>query len=148
MAKYCIVKEGPALYTECQECPERLCEYFYCLVAGSREFNDYQLLKEKLDKILSNQPHVVIVSGGARGADSLAERYAKEKGVLNVIFPAKWNIYGKSAGYKRNQEMHEYISHSDKRGIVCFWDGQSKGTAHNFELAKKYGTPLRIIRYH
>ena len=56
-------------------------EEFYLLVAGTRTFEDYNFLKEKLDHLLTNQKDrtINIVSGGARGADALAEKYAKEK---------------------------------------------------------------------
>ncbi len=121
---------------------------FYLLVAGSRGFNDYPLLKEKLDYLLQNQSgkEIHIVSGGAKGADTLAEWYAKERGYQMHVFPADWNI-GKSAGYIRNKQMHQFISQFPKRGCVCFWDGESKGTQHNFELCKTFGTPLRIISF-
>jgi len=121
--------------------------YFICLVAGSRSFNDYELLSQTLDNLLSNQPKVAIVSGGARGADSLAERYAKEHNLPLKVFPADWNRFGKSAGYKRNRQMHEFIAQFKNRGCVCFWDGQSRGTAHNFELCKEFNNPLRIKRF-
>ena len=116
------------------------------LVVGSRSFSDYELLKATLDKLL---PHtdIEVVSGGAKGADSLAERYAKEKGYILKIFPADWNKYGKRAGYIRNAEMHEYISKSDERICIAFWDGESKGTQHNFDLAKRYGNHLEIVNY-
>ena len=119
---------------------------FYCLVVGSRTFSDYSLLSDKLDKLLSNQKEVVIVSGGARGADALAKHYAKEHNLDYREFPADWNRYGKSAGYKRNVAMHRYIAQFSDRGCVCFWDGKSKGTQHNFALAEQYKTPLRIIK--
>ena len=121
---------------------------FFCLIVGSRTFADYSLLVEKTDKLLQNKQgkNIIIVSGGANGADKLAERYAKEKGYQLIVMPADWNNDGKSAGYKRNIRMHEYISKKDDRGVIAFWDGQSKGTQHSFELAKKYGNPIRIIR--
>ena len=80
---------------------------FYLLVAGSRSFNNYSLLKEKLDYLLKNQisKEIHIVSGGAKGTDTLAERYAREKGYQLHIFPADWNSFGKSAGYLRNKQM-------------------------------------------
>lgn len=130
----------------CNKCKDRLCEAFFCLVVGSRNFLDYELLKKKLDKVLQHKHQVVIVSGGAKGADSLAEKYAKEKNYPLKIFTANWNSYGKSAGYMRNSQMHEFISRFNNRGIVAFWDGQSKGTKHNFNLAKKFNTPIRIIK--
>jgi hypothetical protein len=122
---------------------------FYLLVAGSRGFNDYPLLKEKLDYLLQNQSgkEIHIVSGGAKGADTLAEWYAKERGYQMHVFPADWNRFGKSAGYRRNEQMHQFISQFPKRGCVCFWDGESKGTQHNFQLCETYGTPLRKIMF-
>lgn len=121
-------------------------EAFYCLVVGSRTFSDYELMKQRLDLLLRNQNNVVIVSGGARGADSLAERYAKEKGHPCKVFPADWSL-GKRAGFIRNKQMHEYIASFDRRGAVAFWDGSSRGTAQNFELAKQYNNPIRIVRF-
>lgn len=145
---FCMAKEGQAVYLDCQECEEKLCEYFFCLVVGSRSFNDYELMERKLDKILSNFEKVVIVSGGCKkGADFLAERYAKERGYPLKIFYADWGAYGKSAGFRRNVQLHEYISKAKCRGCVAFWDGKSKGTEHSFELAKKYGNQLRIIKF-
>lgn len=122
---------------------------FYCLVVGSRTFDNYQLMCEALDHLLQNKKYIVIVSGGAKGADTLAERYANEHGHRLKVFKADWNKYGKSAGYRRNEQMHLYISaHSDKdRGVVAFWDGNSKGTAQNFELAVRYNNPIRIYNY-
>lgn len=123
---------------------------FYCLVVGSRGFNDYQLMCNVLDYLLQNKKYIEIVSGGAKGADSLAERYANEHPNCRLkVFPANWDKYGKSAGYRRNEQMHSYISapSDNDRGVVAFWDGQSKGTAHNFELAIKYNTPIKIYNY-
>lgn len=120
---------------------------FYCLVVGSRGFNDYNLMCQILDYMLQNKTYIVIVSGGAKGADSLAERYAKERGLELKVFPADWDKYGKSAGYRRNEQMHLWISARHNRGVVAFWDSISKGTAHNFELCKTYGNPIRCYNY-
>lgn len=122
---------------------------FYCLVVGSRSFNNYNYMCEKLNSLLQNKKDIIIVSGGARGADSLAERYAKEHGYELKIFNADWNTYGKSAGYRRNEEMHKFISAPSGRDrvVVAFWDGSSKGTAHNFDLAVKYNNPIEVYRY-
>lgn len=138
-------------------CPVGDYDYFYdiypentfaCLVVGSRTFNDYNKLSNTLDKLLQNKTNkdIIIVSGGANGADSLAERYAKEHNYKLIVFRADWNTYGNSAGYKRNDKMHQFIATFDDRGCVAFWDGVSKGTAHNFELAKKYCNTIKTIR--
>lgn len=120
---------------------------YRALIVGSRNFDDYELLEEIMDGRLADKSSVEIVSGGARGADSLAERYAKERGYKLTVFPADWDKYGKSAGYIRNEEMHRYIRESSERLCVAFWDGESKGTAHNFELSKKYNNPIDIVNY-
>lgn len=120
---------------------------FYCLIVGSRTFNNYNYLKEECDFLLKNYDNICIVSGGAKGADTLAEKYAKENNYELKIFRADWDNYSKSAGYIRNEEMHKYISQFDKRGIIAFWDGKSKGTQHNFSLAKKYNNEIKIIEY-
>ena len=124
-------------------------EYFALLIAGSRDFNDYDTLAKKCDSLLVNQrrKYIIIVSGGSRGADTLAERYAKERGYYLKVFPAQWKKYGKSAGYRRNEEMHKYINSFGNRGVVCFWDGQSIGTTHNFNLCKRFHTQLRVWNY-
>ena len=120
---------------------------FYLIVAGSRTFNDYEILSNKLDALLVNQTEVTIVSGGAKGADTLAEHYAKQHNYPLKVFNADWNTYGKSAGYRRNEQMHKFISQFENRGCVCFWDGSSKGTQHNFKLAEQFKTPLRICKF-
>jgi hypothetical protein len=114
----------------------------YVIVAGGRDFDDYELLCRKLDIILKNQTEVVIVSGAARGADTLGERYAKERGYPVHPFPALWNKYGRRAGFIRNAEM---LNYSD--ALVAFWDGKSRGTAHMIKIAREKGLPTRVVRY-
>jgi hypothetical protein len=91
---------------------------------------------------LVNQKDVEIVSGTAAGADTLGERYAQEKGYEVKKFPAQWDLYGKSAGYKRNQQMAEYAD-----GLIAFWDGKSRGTKHMIDIATNKGLKVRVIRY-
>lgn len=113
------------------------------VVAGGRDFNDYDLLKRKLDYYLQNvEPPIIIVSGCAPGADTLGERYANEKGYELMKYPADWERYGKRAGYIRNTTMAKV-----GEALVAFWDGVSKGTKLMIDLAKKYGLLVRIIRY-
>ncbi len=124
-------------------------EEFLLLIAGSRTFYDYNLMSTVLNKLLANikDKNITIIEGGAKGADSLAGKYAKEHNYNLQVVPAEWNKYGKSAGYKRNKEMHEIIAKCPNRGVVYFLDGQSKGTMHNFKLAKEYNNPLKIYDY-
>lgn len=119
---------------------------FHCLIVGSRGYTDYAALKAKCDALLAGRTDIEIVSGGASGTDAPAERYTHEHGHSLQVFPAEWSRYGKREGYVRNREMHSYISAFADRGVIAFWDGQSKGTAHSFALAKGFDNPLRIIR--
>ena len=119
---------------------------FFCLVVGSRTFTDYHFFSKKMDKVLSSKQDkkIILVSGGAKGTDTMAERYAKSRNYKMYVINADWNK-GSVAGYERNEEMHRFISEHDERGCIAFWDGDSKGTTHSFELAKKYDNQLKII---
>lgn len=112
------------------------------IIAGSRDFINYDLLCSKLDIFFFNQTSIEVICGEARGADKLGKRYAKERGYNVISFPAEWDKYGKSAGYHRNQEMAENAD-----ALVAFWDGSSKGTANMIEIMKKKGKPVRVVRY-
>ena len=112
------------------------------IIAGGRDFNNYILLKEKITKITENINNYQIISGKARGADSLGEIFGKEFNKEIIEFPANWEKYGKSAGYIRNEEMAKYAD-----ACICFWDGKSKGTKSMIDLARKYNLKLRIIYY-
>jgi len=101
------------------------------IIAGSRDFNDYEVLKQVCDTVLKDIKNIEIVSGTARGADSLGEQYSKEKGYKLKQFPADWNTHKKAAGYIRNKQMAEYANM-----LIAFWDNSSKGTKHMIDLAK------------
>ena len=116
------------------------------IIAGTRDFNDYAFLKKNVDYFLQginpNNEEIEIVSGNARGADKLGERYAKEHNLPVKLFPANWDKYGKRAGYLRNQEMANY---SDV--LIAFWDEKSKGTKHMIDIAKKQGLTVIVVGY-
>lgn len=112
------------------------------IVAGGRDFQNYKLLASKLDIFLSSCPDAIIVSGMAKGADQLAIRYAKEKGLFLSEWPADWNKHGNSAGFRRNAEMAHFAD-----ACVCFWDGKSVGTKHMIETAKAKNIDIRVVKY-
>lgn len=120
---------------------------FVVIVAGSMSFNDLPLMYKKLDYYLQNQDKILIIHGGANGADKCAAMYAKERGIKTKVFLPDWDKYGKKAGILRNIEMFEYASQFQNRGCVVFRDGTSKGTKNDIELAEKYDVPLRIVEF-
>jgi len=109
-------------------------------IIGSRGFSDYQLLESTLEQYKDKITEVV--SGGAKGADSLGERWANNNNIPTIIFKPDWDKYGKKAGYLRNVDI---VKNSD--GVIAFWDGESRGTQHSFTLCTKLNKPLKIIRY-
>ena len=120
-------------------------EMFYLLIAGTRTYTDYQEFSVMTDWILRDvKMPIAIVSGGAAGADAMAERYAKERGYGLYVFPAYWDKFGKSAGAIRNQAMHDFIAPHPHRACLLFWDMISKGTRQSVDLAKERRTPLYV----
>jgi len=137
------------------------------IIAGGRDFNDYELLKTSVLNILAElsseqangitkitlpKESVEIISGTARGADALGERFAAEFGLKVVRFPANWNKYKGAAGPIRNGQMADYaIGKTD--GTICdgmliaFYDGNSPGTTSMIEIAERKGLIIHVIRY-
>jgi hypothetical protein len=116
-------------------------------IVGSRSFDDYALLRSEVGRHCWNyfgtrdEPREII-SGGASGADALAERYAKERGWPFRAFPADWKKWGKAAGILRNRDI---VRAADM--VIAFWDGISRGTAHTIETAKREAVPCHVIRF-
>jgi hypothetical protein len=109
-------------------------------VIGTRTFENYPQLCETLDN-LSHKP-TEIISGGAKGADALAERYAHDNNIPLIVILANWEQHGKAAGPIRNQQIIEACEQ-----VIAFWDGQSKGTGHTIKTAKAKGKPTKIVNY-
>ena len=112
-------------------------------IIGSRGFNDYNLMVKRCDFYLSNiKEQIVIVSGGARGADKLAERYAKERNYKMDVYLADWEKHGKRAGMLRNKEMANICD-----CVVAFWDGESRGTKQMIEYSQSINKKVRIVKF-
>ena len=104
------------------------------LIVGSRSIKDFDL-----------RPYVstefdTIISGGACGVDSLAEKYADEYGISKYIIRPRYNIYGRYAPLKRNEEMIDMCD-----AVLVIWDKCSKGTKYTIEYAKKNKKPITIV---
>lgn len=98
------------------------------LVCGGRDFDDYDRVKEVLDELSIGR----IIHGNAKGADALGDRYARERGIERIIYPANWDGLGKRAGYVRNSLM---LSHGKPDIVVAFPGG--RGTAMMKDIARK-----------
>ena len=102
------------------------------LIAGSRSITHFDL-----DGHISDDVDLII-SGGAKGIDTLAEQYADKNGIEKLIIRPKYEKYGRAAPIRRNEEM---VDISD--AVLAIWDGKSRGTAYTLEYAREKGK--RII---
>ena len=107
------------------------------IVAGSRTITDIKVVACAIEE--SGFEVSEVVSGAARGVDSLGEEWAKSKAIPVRRFPADWNGKGKGAGFIRNAEMADYAD-----ALVAVWDGKSRGTANMIEQAKRKGIKVYV----
>lgn len=112
------------------------------IIAGGRDFKDYQKLKNEADKFFYYLEGGWVISGGARGADTLGVKYAAERGIPVIELLPDWGTFGKSAGIRRNVEMANHATH-----LLAFWDGKSKGTEHMIRTAQRKGLYVKIVHY-
>lgn len=107
------------------------------IIAGTRTCENIALLEEAISEC--GWEITEVISGTARGADRLGEIYATRNQLPCVKFPANWDLYGKSAGYKRNVEMAEY-----GEALIALWDGKSRGTMHMINIARSKGLKVYV----
>lgn len=119
-------------------------------VVGSRTFDNYKLLEKCIISVLDfgEAPHC-IVSGGAKGADSLAEKFVLTSKKFSryplldlIVYPPDWEKYGKYAGFHRNQLI---VDNCDM--VIAFWDGVSRGTKDTIDKARVAKKPTFIVYF-
>ena len=106
------------------------------LIAGSRSIREWDIsnyVPPETD---------LIISGGAKGVDTLAELYADQHGIPKRIIRPQYELYGKAAPLKRNEQMVELADH-----VLILWDGQSRGTQYTMDYAAKKGKPVTVVLY-
>jgi len=109
-------------------------------VVGSRTLTDYMVVKGALMDFLQDWYVSDIVSGGAIGADSFGEQYAKEQGIPITVIKPDYTKHGKGAPFIRNTTIAERCDF-----MVAFWDGKSKGTEDVIKKAVTLGKRVTIF---
>ena len=104
------------------------------LIAGSRGITDFDLAPYIPDGTDT------IISGGAKGIDTLAEQYAEQNGLKKMIIKPEYEKYGRAAPIKRNENMVELAN-----TVLVIWDGKSKGTKSTIDFAKKQNKEITVI---
>ena len=107
------------------------------IIAGSRNYDNYPEFCDYMSNI--SWEITEVVSGAARGADAMGERWAKQVGLPCVKFPAQWDEWGTRAGAIRNSQMAEYAD-----ALVAFPAPGSKGTANMIIQANLHGLPVEV----
>ena len=121
------------------------------IIAGGRDFADPEMLDDCMWQLYGHADYgyqqasnydITIVTGGARGADTLGHEWAKQCDFPTIVVPAEWDKHGKAAGPIRNQQMAELSN-----VLVAFWDGESKGTKNMIDVALRKGLEVHVYRY-
>ena len=117
------------------------------IIVGGRDFDDYEYMSTKLNELFKDQnmfnnKAIKVISGMAKGADTLGIRYADEHKLTKILFPANWKVYPRIAGFLRNYDMLSIATH-----LITFWDGESSGTKHMIEIAQMKGIPVWVFEY-
>lgn len=110
-----------------------------CIIAGPRYVTNYQHVLNAVEA--SGFSINVVVSGKARGVDTLGEQWAEEHGKSVKPFPADWSKYHRAAGPIRNRQMAEYAD-----ALIAVWDGKSRGTANMIKEARRKKLKVYVHR--
>lgn len=102
------------------------------IIAGGRDIMDFWLLADAIEE--SGFDIQTVVSGGAKGVDTMGEIFASEMNLKLNIYPADWERHGRAAGPIRNRKMAENAD-----ALIAIWDGKSRGTKNMIETARKLG---------
>ena len=122
-------------------------------IVGGRDFDDF----DRLEKWANEFDATEIVSGGAKGADTLAETYAKKHGIKMTVYPAKWDDMSAPCRVKRNSrgEMYNALAGMNRNttivdncdAIIIFWNGKSSGTKDTLDKARKAEKKIVLAYY-
>lgn len=112
------------------------------IIAGGRDFDSYALLCHEANKFIGDAKDITIISGLARGADTLACRFASEYRYPLRGFAAEWGKFGRAAGPIRNKLMAKNAD-----SLLAFWDGKSRGTRHMIDYADQMGLKVKVVKY-
>ena len=105
------------------------------IIAGGR---DYDLTPADYERLEGIPLVKEVVSGGAKGADTCGEKWARSKGIKVTQFPADWKKYGNNAGPIRNGEMARYVASFGPGGSCAVFPG-GRGTDNMHLLAEQHG---------
>lgn len=116
-------------------------------IVGGREFTNYEYMKQSVADFMEHYGLTMnriecVVSGGAKGADRLAEQWADEFNIDKKIFKPDYKQHsGRLAPLKRNLQIVEYATH-----LIAFPSKNSKGTYHAVNAAKRNNLKVKCYK--
>jgi hypothetical protein len=109
-------------------------------IVGSRGYPRMDMVWDFVTKLAARRPDTVIVSGGARGVDTVAAVAGRMAGIQVLEIIPDWDGEGMGAGFLRNSEIVAQVE-----SVVAFWDGVSRGTRDTIEKARSEGKKVLVI---
>lgn len=104
------------------------------LIAGSRSITEFDL-----SEYVSNDADLIIC-GGAKGIDTVAEKYADDHRISKLVLRPNYALYGKAAPLKRNEVMIDLAD-----SVLVIWDSKSRGTKYTIDYAKKKEKSVTVV---
>jgi hypothetical protein len=122
------------------------------IVCGDRHWDNFQTVDFVLNDIYKAHGELLVIEGGAKGADAMGLRWAKEaksagRIVDHISVPADWKNYGRAAGPIRNAEMLDLVTDGGSSMVVAFHLNidESKGTKNMVGQAEYLGVPVMLV---
>lgn len=111
------------------------------LVSGSREYDNWENIKARLDELSFKDKIKVVIHGGAAGVDTLAGTWARNNNIPEEIYMADWDTHKKAAGPIRNRQM---LDEGKPDVAVAFPTEDSKGTVNMIKILEKAKIPTIV----
>jgi predicted Rossmann fold nucleotide-binding protein DprA/Smf involved in DNA uptake len=112
------------------------------IIAGSRTITNPLHVDLAVDMSGWFEQITEIISGCADGVDQLGIKFAEEMDIVIAEFPANWKMYGKQAGFKRNEDMAQYAD-----GLIAIRENHSRGTSHMIQTMRDLGKPVFLMEF-
>lgn len=109
----------------------------YLGIVGSRNFANFELIEKAIEVFPVGTP---IVTGDAKGVDTMAYHSGKKLGNTPIRVHACWQAHGKGAGLRRNPVIVDIAW-----AVLAFWDGESTGTLNSMKHAFNNRKPCIVV---
>ena len=115
------------------------------IIAGSRSIDDYQFIEWGMEKAIKDGWEITsVISGKAKGVDTLGERWAKGRLLEVLPFPARWRKPGQTLFDPGQGKLRNVRMAMEADALILFWDGVSPGSKSMMNCAAILKLPAKI----